>query len=181
MTDLLTQPEMWTAFLTLTLLELVLGIDNIVFISILADKLPEDQRRWARRLGLFLAMFIRIALLVALSWIIHLTQPLITIIELQLSGRDLILLAGGVFLIWKSTVEVHQLMEGEPGHASGKIPHSFGRVIFQIILIPVPFTEKLSQTVCKVLYGLECVGILPAKHKGLKENKNKYTRGYNRH
>ncbi len=140
MIDLITQPQMWTAFFTLTLLELVLGIDNIVFISILADKLPEKQRRWARRLGLFLAMFIRIALLVALSWIIELTQPFITIIELQLSGRDLILLAGGLFLIWKSTVEVHQLMEGEPGHASGKIPHSFGRVIFQIILIDAVFS-----------------------------------------
>jgi len=140
MLDLLTQPAAWTAFLTLTGLELVLGIDNIVFISILADKLPPDQRRWARRVGLFLAMFIRIALLTALAWVIGLTQTLVTIFEFDLSGRDLILMAGGVFLIWKSTMEVHQMLEGSSGHQPTSAPQTFSGVIMQILIIDAVFS-----------------------------------------
>lgn len=138
--ELLLQPEAWTAFATLTLLELVLGIDNIVFISILADKLPADQRTFARRTGLFLAMFIRISLLLLLSWIVGLTQPLFSILTQEFSGRDLILLAGGMFLIYKSTMEVHQLLEGEVEHASGRQAHSLRSVIIQIILIDAVFS-----------------------------------------
>jgi predicted tellurium resistance membrane protein TerC len=140
MLDLLTQPAAWTAFLTLTGLELILGIDNIVFISILADKLPAHQRRWARRIGLFLAMFIRIALLTALAWVIGLTQTLVTIFEFDLSGRDLILMAGGVFLIWKSTLEMHQMLEGNSGHKPTSAPQTFGGVIFQILIIDAVFS-----------------------------------------
>ena len=100
---ILSDPQVWIAFFTLTALELVLGIDNIIFISILVDKLPEGRRESARRIGLFLAMFMRVGLLLVLSWIVGLTAPLFTIIGSEISGRDLILIAGGVFLVWKST------------------------------------------------------------------------------
>ena len=115
MLELLASPEIWIAFFTLTALELVLGIDNIIFISILVDKLPPEKREVARRIGLFLAMFMRIALLLVLSWIVGLTEPVLTLLGHGISGRDLILIGGGLFLIWKSTGEVHQLLEGEEG------------------------------------------------------------------
>src|SRR5258706_15200803 len=118
MIELLLNPEIWVAFFTLTALELVLGIDNIIFIAILVDKLPPEQQAIARRIGLFLAMFMRIALLLVLSWIVGLTEPVFTILDLDVSGRDLILIGGGLFLIWKSTAEVHQLLEGEEGESS---------------------------------------------------------------
>ena len=140
MLELLQQPEAWIAFLTLTALELVLGIDNVIFISILVDKLPPQQRELGRRIGLFLAMFMRIALLLALSWIVGLTQPLFSVIGQEISGRDLILIAGGLFLIWKSTKEIHQLLEGEAGEASSAVRATFGAVIFQIILIDLVFS-----------------------------------------
>ena len=108
---LLSDPQVWIAFFTLTALELVLGIDNIIFISILVDKLGPEQREKARRIGLFLAMFMRIGLLMVLSWIVGLTAPLFTVTGTDISGRDLILIAGGVFLVWKSTMEIHQLTE----------------------------------------------------------------------
>ena len=111
MMELLFDPQAWIAFFTLTALELVLGIDNIVFIAILVDKLPEARRNFARRLGLFLAMFMRIGLLLLLFWIVGLTAPLFTIFTEEISGRDLILIGGGLFLIWKSTGEVHHLLE----------------------------------------------------------------------
>ena len=117
MLELLASPEAWIAFLTLTALELVLGIDNVIFISILVDKLPPARREVARRIGLFLAMFMRIGLLLLLSWLVGLTAPLFTVLAHEISGRDLILLGGGLFLLWKSTVEIHQLMEGEEGEA----------------------------------------------------------------
>jgi predicted tellurium resistance membrane protein TerC len=107
MLELLTDPQAWIAFLTLTLLELVLGIDNIVLISILVDKLPRAQQERARRIGLFMAMFMRIGLLLVLSWIVGLTAPLFTVMAQEISGRDLILIGGGLFLIWKSTGEIH--------------------------------------------------------------------------
>ena len=126
---------MWIAFVTLTALELVLGIDNIVFISILAGKLPPDQQKKARLLGLGLAMFIRVALLFSLSWIIRLTAPLFTVLGQEISGRDLILIAGGLFLLGKSTHEIHGKLEGDEGHASARVAPSFTAVIIQILLL----------------------------------------------
>lgn len=140
MLDLLTSPAAWIAFGTLTALELVLGIDNVIFISILVDKLPPAQREFARRLGLFLAMFMRIGLLLVLSWLVGLTAPLFTVVGFDISGRDLILILGGLFLLWKSTMEIHQIMEGEEGHASSKVKATFGAVIFQVILIDLVFS-----------------------------------------
>ncbi len=140
--ELLTDPQAWIAFFTLTALELVLGIDNIVFISILVDKLPPERRDVARRIGLFMAMFMRIGLLLVLSWIIGLTAPLFTVpfVNQDISGRDLILIAGGLFLIWKSTGEIHQSLEGEQGHASSAVKATFGAVIFQIMIVDMVFS-----------------------------------------
>jgi len=140
MIELLLTPEVWIAFLTLTALELVLGIDNIIFISILVDKLPREKQELARRIGLFLAMFMRIGLLLVLSWIVGLTAPVFTLLGQDISGRDLILISGGLFLIWKSTGEVHQLLEGEEGEASRSVPSSFVAVIGQIIVIDLVFS-----------------------------------------
>lgn len=140
MLELLLSPEIWIAFFTLTALELVLGIDNIIFISILVDKLPREKQELARRIGLFLAMFMRIALLLLLSWIVGLTEPVLTLLGYGISGRDIILIAGGLFLIWKSTGEVHQLLEGEEGSESAKVASSFAGVIAQIIVIDLVFS-----------------------------------------
>lgn len=140
MIELLTDPAAWTAFLTLTALELVLGIDNIVFITILADRLPAGQRVLARRIGLGLAMFMRLALLFVLAWVIGLTAPLFEIVGEAISGRDLILVGGGLFLIWKSTKEIHQLLEGEKGERSSRVSATFGSVIVQIVLIDAVFS-----------------------------------------
>ncbi|MDH3317161.1 MAG: TerC family protein, partial [Gammaproteobacteria bacterium] len=133
MLQLLTDPAAWAAYLTLTALELVLGIDNIIFIAILTDRLPRGQRDLARRIGLALAMLMRIGLLLVLAWIIGLTQPLFSLLSQEISARDLILIVGGLFLLWKSTTEIHQLMEGEAGEASTRAPATFGGVIFQVI------------------------------------------------
>ncbi len=138
--ELLTQPEAWLAFLTLTVLELVLGIDNINFISILSDKLPEAQREKARRTGLFIAMVMRVALLFLLSWIVGATTTLFTVLGNEISGRDLILIGGGLFLLWKSTKEIDQLLEGQAGHGSSAVAATFGAVIGQIIIIDVVFS-----------------------------------------
>ena len=140
MLEILLSPEIWVAFLTLTALELVLGIDNIIFISILVDKLPKEKQELARRIGLFLAMFMRIGLLLVLSWIVGLTEPVVSLLGTDISGRDLILIAGGLFLIWKSTGEVHQLLEGEEGSESHKVASSFAGVIGQIIVIDLVFS-----------------------------------------
>jgi predicted tellurium resistance membrane protein TerC len=140
MMQLLSDPHVWLAFLTLTALELVLGIDNIVFISILVDKLPEAQRNRARRIGLFLAMFMRIGLLSMLSFLVGLTAVLFTAFDHGFTGRDLILAAGGAFLLWKSTREVHQLLEGKGGEASSSVRATFGAVIVQIIIIDAVFS-----------------------------------------
>ena len=140
MMALLLDPQAWIAFLTLTALELVLGIDNVIFISILVDKLPRGQREVARRVGLFLAMFMRIGLLLVLSWLVGLTQPLVTVLRQEISGRDLILIAGGLFLIWKSTKEVHQLLEGEEGGASNAVRATFFAEILQIFVIDLVFS-----------------------------------------
>ena len=140
MTELLSDPQVWIAFLTLTALELVLGIDNVIFISILVDKLPPGRRELARRIGLFLAMFMRIGLLFVLTWIIGLTQPLFSLFQQGLSGRDLILIGGGLFLLWKSTREIHQLLEGETGAASAAVRATFFAVILQITIIDMVFS-----------------------------------------
>jgi predicted tellurium resistance membrane protein TerC len=138
--DLITSPEAWIAFATLTALELVLGIDNIIFISILVDKLPAHQREIARSIGLFMAMFMRIGLLLVLSWIVGLVEPMLTVLGHEVSGRDAILLLGGLFLIWKSTTEIHQTLEGEEdGHLSNSKSTLFS-VILQIMVIDIVFS-----------------------------------------
>jgi predicted tellurium resistance membrane protein TerC len=136
----LTDPQIWIAFGTLTALELVLGIDNVVFISILAGKLPADQQKKARMVGLGLAMFMRIALLFSLSWIIRLTAPLFAVFGNEISGRDLVLIAGGLFLLGKSTHEIHQKLEGDEGHASARVKPSLMSVIVQILLLDAVFS-----------------------------------------
>ena len=140
MMDLITSPEAWIAFATLTALELVLGIDNIIFISILVDKLPKAQQEMARRVGLFMAMFMRIGLLLVLAWIVGLVEPLFTIVGQAISGRDLILILGGLFLVWKSTTEIHGSMEGEEGHAAGAVKATLAAVLLQIMIIDLVFS-----------------------------------------
>jgi len=138
--DWLTSPETWIALVTLTALEIVLGIDNIVFISILAGKLPEAQQQRARTVGLMLAMGTRILLLLSITWIMRLTQPLFTVLGHAFSGRDLILLVGGMFLIWKSTREIHDKLEGEEGGHSVRAGVTFTNVIIQIALLDIVFS-----------------------------------------
>ena len=140
MIELLTNPQAWIAFATLTALELVLGIDNIIFISILVDKLPKERREFARRIGLFMAMFMRIGLLLVLAWIVGLVAPLFTVLGQEISGRDLILILGGLFLIWKSTGEVHQSLEGEEEHTQSAVKATFAGVILQIMIIDLVFS-----------------------------------------
>jgi predicted tellurium resistance membrane protein TerC len=140
MLHLLFDPQMWIALATLTALELVLGIDNIVFISILVDKLPVEEQKRARLIGLFLAMFMRVGLLLVISWIIGLTAPLFTVLGRDISGRDLILIGGGLFLIWKSTGEIHQALEGEEGQAAAAVKANFVAVIAQVIVVDIVFS-----------------------------------------
>ncbi len=144
MTELLTDPQAWIALLTLTALELVLGIDNIIFISILVDKLPKAQQHRARLIGLFGAMFMRIGLLLVLSWIIGLVAPLFTVLGQAISGRDLILIAGGLFLIWKSTGEIHDaFVDAGIEHDDTKpraATSTFGAVIVQVMLVDMVFS-----------------------------------------
>lgn len=138
----ITQPEAWIAFVTLVALELVLGVDNVIFISILAGKLPPNQRVRARTTGIAMAVITRILLLLSLSWIISLEEPLFALpfFDLGISGRDLILLAGGLFLLWKSTHEIHQRLEGIEGQASAKVTAAFWSVILQIMLLDIVFS-----------------------------------------
>ncbi|UFS70997.1 TerC family protein [Geomonas sp. RF6] len=136
----LADPQTWLALITLTALEVVLGIDNIIFISIQAGKLPAHQREKARLLGLGLAMFIRIALLFSLAWLMGLTDPLFTVLQAEISGRDLILISGGLFLIWKSTMEIHEKLEGGGDHMTARAAASFGSVIVQILLLDIVFS-----------------------------------------
>jgi predicted tellurium resistance membrane protein TerC len=136
----LIDPQAWIAFVTLVVLELVLGIDNVVFISILAEKLPGDQSRKARLVGLGLAMGMRILLLFSISWIIGLTAPLFAVLGYEFSGRDLILIGGGLFLLAKSTYEIHQRLEGEEGETSVRVGPSFTSVIVQILLLDIVFS-----------------------------------------
>lgn len=133
-------PQIWIALATLTFLEIVLGVDNIIFISILSGKLPPAQQPRARRVGLLAAMLMRIALLFSLAWIIRLTAPWFTVFGEEISGRDLILILGGLFLMGKSVYEIHDKLEGEEGHASARVAATFGSVIFQIMLLDIVFS-----------------------------------------
>ena len=136
----LADPNVWIAFATLTVLELVLGIDNVIFISILSGKLPPDQQARARYIGLSMALVMRVILLFSLSWVMSLTNPLFTVLGQGVSGRDLILLIGGLFLIAKSTHEIHGSLEGEEGHAASKTYSGFTSVIVQITLLDIVFS-----------------------------------------
>ena len=140
MIELLTDPQAWLAFATLLSLEVVLGIDNVVFIAILAGKLPPDQQAKARRLGLGLAAITRVMLLFTLAWMIKLTSPLFAVLGHEISGRDLILILGGLFLIAKSTHEVHEKLEGEEGRVTAKVAANFASVIGQILLLDIVFS-----------------------------------------
>jgi predicted tellurium resistance membrane protein TerC len=163
--ELLFDPTIWAAFLTLTALELVLGIDNVIFISILVEKLPEEKRELARRIGLFAAMFMRIGLLLMLTWLVGLTEPIISVANINFSGRDLVLLLGGLFLLWKSVGEIHETMEGSHDGSGRTVAHSFGMVILQIMLIDIVFSldsiitaigmvEQISVMVAAVLVSV---------------------------
>ena len=142
MMEMLADPQIWIAFATLTALELVLGIDNIIFISILVDKLPIERREGARKIGLFGAMFMRIGLLLTLAWIVGMTAPLFTVLGQEISGRDLVLICGGLFLLWKSVGEIHQTIEGEEEQAAGTaaVKATFGAIILQIMVIDIVFS-----------------------------------------
>ncbi|MDF5758920.1 TerC family protein [Spongiactinospora sp. TRM90649] len=138
--DWVSDPNIWIGFLTLVSLEIVLGIDNIIFISILAGKLPPEQRDRARVLGLAAALISRLALLFALSWVVGLTAPLFDVMGHEISGRDLILILGGLFLLAKSTFEIGDSLEGKSGHAGGKVSASFTSVILQIMVLDIVFS-----------------------------------------
>jgi predicted tellurium resistance membrane protein TerC len=138
--DWITDPHIWIAFATLTVLELVLGIDNVIFISILSGKLPEKQQPKARFIGLSLALVMRVILLFSLTWVMGLTAPLFSVWTQEVSGRDLILIVGGLFLLVKSTTEIHGSLEGDEGHASRKVYASFAGVIVQIMLLDIVFS-----------------------------------------
>lgn len=138
--DWISQPDAWIALLTLTALEIVLGIDNIIFITILAGKLPPKDQERAARLGLGAAMFMRILLLLSISWIMGLTAPIFSLFGTDLSGRDLILLIGGMFLLWKATREIHEKVEGEEHYDEAPAKVTFGSVILQIMLLDIVFS-----------------------------------------
>ncbi len=133
-------PQNWIALLTLTSLEIVLGIDNIIFISILAGALPENEQDRASKLGLAMAMFTRILLLLSLTWLTRLTSPLFTLFEHSITGRGIIMMAGGLFLLGKSTFEIHDKLEGEEGHASAKAGKTLASVVIQIMLLDIVFS-----------------------------------------
>lgn len=136
----ITSPEAWIALLTLTVMEIVLGIDNIVFISVLVQRLPAAQRDRARTIGLGLAMFMRIGLLLTISWIIGLTQPVFTFMGNEFSWRDIILIGGGLFLIWKATTEIHEALEGAEAHAASGGTAKMGAILVQIVLLDIVFS-----------------------------------------
>lgn len=138
--EFLSDPNVWIGLLTLTVLEIVLGIDNIVFISILSGKLPQENQKKARQLGLALALVTRILLLLSLNWVMSLTSPIFTIISQEISGRDLILLIGGLFLIYKATTEIHEKLEGENHDTEVKGRVTFSGVIIQILLLDIVFS-----------------------------------------
>ncbi len=139
--EIFTNPDTWIALVTLTVLEIVLGIDNIVFISILSGKLPQEDQARARNLGLGLAMLMRILLLLSIGWVIGLTEPLFEVFHTEITGRSIILILGGLFLLGKATFEIHEKLEGEQAHeATGKVVATFGAVITQIVLLDAVFS-----------------------------------------
>lgn len=138
--EILLSPEAWIALLTLTFFEIVLGVDNIIFISIVSNKLPVHQQKKARTIGLVLALVFRILMLLSISWIIGFTEPLFSVFEMDISIRDLILFIGGIFLIFKSTIEIHHKMEGQHDEKGKKELSTFGEVIFQIVALDVIFS-----------------------------------------
>lgn len=155
MFELMADPQNWIAFATLTALELVLGIDNVIFISILVDKLPPAQRELARRLGLFAAMFMRVGLLLALAWVVGLTEPMLSAFGKDMSGRDLVLFFGGLFLLWKSVGEIHQTVEGAQGTQKGAVSAALGGVIVQIMLIDIVFSLDSIVTAVGMVEAVE--------------------------
>jgi predicted tellurium resistance membrane protein TerC len=128
------------ALVTLTFLEIILGVDNVIFISILSSKLPSSDQQKARRTGLLAAMVMRILLLMSIAWIVRLTAPFFTVFGRDISGRDLILIGGGLFLLGKATLEIHERLEGEEGHGAARVAPSFGAVIAQIMLLDIVFS-----------------------------------------
>lgn len=140
--DWMTDPTAWLGLATLVVLEIVLGIDNLVFIAILADKLPPEQRNRARMIGLTLAMVMRLGLLASIAWVVTLTAPLFTLMGAEISGRDLILILGGLFLLFKGTMELHERVEGSASHDSGQKPQHavFWQVILQIVVLDAVFS-----------------------------------------
>ncbi len=136
----LTDPQTWIALLTLTALEIVLGVDNIIFISILVSKLPQRQQNKARVLGLGLAMLTRIALLLSIVWVMKLTAPLFSAFSREISARDIILITGGLFLLWKSTIEIHDSLEGAVEEKTGRVVAGFGAVLAQIAILDIVFS-----------------------------------------
>lgn len=175
--DWITQPESLIALLTLTVLEIVLGIDNIIFISILSGKLPKEQQSKARLTGLALAMITRILLLFSIVWIMKLTLPLFTALGQEISGRDIILIGGGLFLIAKSTFEIHDKLEGEEGHRSSKVAKSFASVIAQIILLDIIFSldsvitavGMANNLMIMILAVVIAVGVMMASAKSISD------------
>ena len=153
----LSDPSSWVAFLTLVALEIVLGIDNIIFISILAGKLPAEDQKRARLIGLSLALVIRVALLFSLSWVIGLTAPLFTVVGQAISGRDLILLVGGLFLLGKATFEIHESLAAPHGHAAAKVSATFLSVVIQILIIDAVFS---LDSVITAVGMVEHIGIM---------------------
>lgn len=162
-------PEAWIALVTLTALEVVLGVDNIIFISVLVGRLPEEQRPQARTLGLAFAMFTRIALLLSLTWVMTLTEPLFSIAGREISGRDLILVGGGLFLLWKSVHEIHSSLEGEEEeHATAAARAGFAAVIVQIAIIDIVFSldsvitaiGMVDQVLIMVLAIVAAIGVM---------------------
>ncbi|WP_445680004.1 TerC family protein [Radicibacter daui] len=142
MLDLLTSPEAWLSLATLTVLEIVLGIDNIIFLSIVSSRLPPAQQPMARRIGLILALVMRIALLASIAWIVSLTKPIVTLFDLDISWRDIILLGGGLFLIVKGTMEIAHTVDGheETGSGGGAKASSFGAAVAQIVMLDIVFS-----------------------------------------
>jgi predicted tellurium resistance membrane protein TerC len=140
MLDAFLTPDGLIALVTLTFLEIVLGVDNVIFISILSGKLRAEEQPRARRVGLLAAMVMRILLLFSLAWVTRLTAPLFSILDQRLSGRDLILIGGGLFLLAKATLEIHERVEGEEGHGSARVAPSFAAVIIQIMLLDIVFS-----------------------------------------
>lgn len=136
----LTSPEVWIALITLTVLEVVLGVDNVIFISILASKLPREEQDRARVVGISLAAVTRILFLLSIAWIMALKKPLFTLLGHEVTGKDLVLIAGGLFLIYKSVKEIHEKLEGEPGHAIKRVAPSFASVIGQVLLLDIVFS-----------------------------------------